>query len=1092
MRITAFLMCVFSLQLSASSSAQTITLTTRETPLLQIFSEIKKQTGYVVFYQPDALQKTAPVSVSVRQAPLEAFLREILQGQELNFSIKNQNIILRKKDAPVFALPPLPPPEITGQVLAEDGTPLPGATIQVKGTQVRTMTDAEGRFKLEADPGATLVVTFIGYQTQEIRVGTRKSLILSMPQAVSALDASIVQGYGVTSRRLSTSNIAKISGKELEMTPNINPLAALQGRVPGLIITANNGLPGAQYKVEIRGRTQVERFGGADDQPLFIIDGVPMASNNGNINMLQSAISANSTGGLSPFSGINTADIESIEILKDADATAIYGSRGANGVILVSTRRAKAGALQFNFNGSTGASRVRIPHMLSTKEYMAMRNEAFANDGITPNKSNAYDMLVWDSTRDNNLAKQLLGGTASYTNLQASASGGTQTLQYRLSGGYNRQTDIYPGTFPNTRSAASLSLTSRSKNQKLTMTFNANYSSNKNTSTSSDLAMKLTLPPNFLMYDDQGNIAWNEGGIQTDHPLAYTLKKYTAISDNLTGNLNLSYAVLKNLIVRANVGYNTIRTEELSLTPRASINPLDKTAVSNAQFGNNKFNSWIFEPQVDYFTYIGKGKLTAMAGATYQNRENNGYSFRAEGYTSDEFLGSLVGLPSTALKVISSQQTQYKYQAFFGRLNYVYAEKYLVNLSGRRDGSSRFGPNYRFSNFGAAGLGWIFTSEPFMKDLTFLSFGKLRASYGITGNDQIGDYKYLDAYSTNAFTPTYNDSTALVPSALFKPDLHWEKNKKSEIGLELGFLKDRVLFSAAWYRNVSSDPLVNYPLPYTTGFTIITANLAGVLVENKGWELSLVSNNIVKKDFSWTTNFNITIPKNQLLRFPNIEQSSYARSYQVGRPLNVIFAAHYLGVNPQTGLYEVEDTNKDGVYSTLDFQFTKDTDPDFYGGLTNTIRYKQFSLDFLIQFHKQLDQNWLTGMTSGFSQVPVGGIINVPYLDMQPWRKPGDISLLQKYTTRSSASNSLQGNYAMAFSDAKYTDAAFIRLKNVYLTYTLSSAIARKIRMNTVQVFMQAQNLFTWSSRPGADPETVFLSRTPPMKTATIGLQLNF
>ncbi|MCK7556818.1 SusC/RagA family TonB-linked outer membrane protein [Chitinophaga sedimenti] len=628
-------------------------------------------------------------------------------------------------------------------IVADDGTPLPGATIQVKGTQVRAMTDADGRFKLEAESNAVLIVTFIGFETQEVRVGPRKNVTVSMVRSVSALDASIVQGYGVTSRRYSTSNIAKVSGKDTEMIPNTNPLAALQGRVPGLVITANNGLPGAQYKVEIRGRTQVERWGGgAGDQPLFIIDGVPMASNNENINMLQSAISANSTGGLSPFNGINTADIESIEVLKDADATSIYGSRGANGVILVTTRRAKAGGLQFNINANTGGSRAALPRMLTTKEYMAMRNEAFANDGIVKNTTNAYDMLLWDSTRDNNLTKQLIGGTASYTNIQASASGGTQQLQYRVSGGYNRQTDIFPGTFPNTRSAASFSLTSRSKDQKFTMTVNSNFSANKNTSTSSDMSMKLTLPPNYKLYDSLGNIAWNEGGIKNDNPLAYMLQRYTANSDNLTSNVNMSYSVLKNLIIRANVGYNSIKTDELRLTPRSSINPLDVSTLASAQFGNSKFASWIFEPQADYIAYIGKGKLTAMVGATFQSQNNNGYSFRAEGYTSDEFLGTLIGLPSTGLKAVNSMEARYKYQAFFGRVNYVHAEKYLLNLTARRDGSSRFGPNYRFSTFAAAGAGWIFTNEDFMKEIQVISFGKLRGSYGTTGNDKIGDYKY--------------------------------------------------------------------------------------------------------------------------------------------------------------------------------------------------------------------------------------------------------------------------------------------------------------------------------------------------------------
>ncbi|MCK7556819.1 TonB-dependent receptor [Chitinophaga sedimenti] len=327
---------------------------------------------------------------------------------------------------------------------------------------------------------------------------------------------------------------------------------------------------------------------------------------------------------------------------------------------------------------------------------------------------------------------------------------------------------------------------------------------------------------------------------------------------------------------------------------------------------------------------------------------------------------------------------------------------------------------------------------------------------------------------------------------MFKPDLHWEMNKKLEVALELGLLKDRILFTTAYYQNRSNDPLVNYPLPSMTGFTTVTANLAGVMVENKGWELSVAAENFKRKNFSWTSNFNITFPTNKLLRFPGLAQSSYATTYKLGRSLNVIRAARYTGVDPVTGLFTIEDFDKTGTFSSGDYQFLGDKDPDFYGGLNNTIRYKQFQLDFLLQFTKQVDQNWISGMTSGFTIIPVGGLLNLPYLALDPWRAPGDKKELQKYTTRTSASTSLQGNYAAGYSSALYTDASYLRLKNVNLSYTLPSAIARKIKMQSVQVYTQAQNLLTFTNRKGMDPETVFLYKTPPLRTVTAGLQLNF
>lgn len=1098
MRLTVILLIVACLRVTAATYAQQVTYSGSNVSLEEVFTAVKEQTGYVFFYEGDIMRTARPVTVNANKAQLQSFLADVLRNQPLDYSMENKTIFIKKKVMVPYVntIPGVAQvPEVTGRLVhAATGEALIGATVNVKGTKLMVAANEKGEFTIKAQPGDVLVVSFIGFQQREVKVGSPRVGDIALMPASTRLDETVVQAYGYTSKRVNTGNIAKVSGKELNLAPVSNVMAALQGRVPGMIITQSSGVPGSAFKIEIRGRTQIDKTYSADNEPLFIVDGVPLSSGNSNLNLVGSAISANSTSGLSPLSTINMADIESLEVLKDADATAIYGSRGANGVILITTRKGKSGPIRVNMSYATGGSKIKLPDLLSTKEYVAMRKEAFANDNKQMTSSNAYDLLVWDTTRDNNLPKQLVGGTASFTTAQASLSGGTPNAQYIVSGSFNRETDVYPESAPNTRAAANFKLNTRSANGKFTADFSGAYTAQENKSIASDLAMKLSLPPNYQLYDSVGGLLWNEKGIINDNPLASMKQRYLAKTNNLNGNVRLGYRILPELIVSASVGFNTISVDERRTNPKTSVNPTSLTIEGATFFGNNNFKSWIAEPQIEYSRFISGHRFNLLAGGTLQSQRNNGYSFTMRGYTSDEFLGSLVGVATSGFSNPSTVLNEYKYGAFFGRLNYNYESKYIVNISGRRDGSTRFGPNYRFSNFGAVGGAWLFTSEEFMKAIPFISFGKLRASYGITGNDRIGDYKYLDAYSSNSFYPTYLDSAAFVPSSLFKPDLHWERNKKGEIAVELGAAKDRILLTTAWYRNRSSDPLVQYPLPAMTGFTTITANLAGVLVDNTGWEITLNTTNIQKKEFEWTSNFNITFPKNKLVRFPGLAQTSYASSYIIGRPLNLVYAAHYTGVDPQTGLFTVEDIDKNGFFnSPKDMKGVLDVDPDFYGGFSNTFTYGNFQLDVLLQFTQQMGRNWYGSLaTSGFSAMPVGGMGNVSDVISDRWQKPGDKTYMQKYTTNSSASNSLTGNYAVNFSDFGYSDASFIRLKNVALSYGLPNALIKRMKISNLRVYAQAQNLFTLTKYKGVDPETVFLSKLPPMRTIIAGIQLGF
>jgi TonB-linked SusC/RagA family outer membrane protein len=1104
MRITSLLLLISALHVHANMYSQNVTLTAKDVPVEKVFQQLKQQTGYSFLWDEQLLPKTQKVSVEVKNANLREALIQALEKLSLAYKVQGKLVYIVKapeKTMLEMGTAFLPPTPVTLKGRVADSTlrGLEGAAVQLKELKKTTMTDEKGGFVFTNVPEGTytLEVLLLGYtkQAKTVQVNGTGITVFVMKEAVNNLDETVVQAYGVTSRRLNTGNIEKVKGEDLNKAPVTNALAALQGRVAGVQITQSSGVPGAGFKVQIRGRTQFDKTNSASDEPLYILDGIPLATGNTKVSRIGSAIAGfdATNGGISPFNSINMADIESIEILKDADATAIYGSRGANGVVLITTKKAKGGATRLNITAQSGGSKAPMPDLLSTKEYVAMRLEAFRNDNIVPTASNAYDIKVWDTTRDNNLAKQLIGGTAHFTTAQASLSGGNANAQYLIGGSYSRETDVYPGEMPNTRISSHFNINTRSNNQKFLAQFSGNYTSAVNKTLQTDLASKLNLPPNFLLYDSAGNLAWNEKGITAiDNPLASLLQRYTAKQDNLLANAQLSYRLLNNLVVRTSIGYNDVKVNEVSIQPMAAQNPAKIATNGISQFGNNTFKSWIVEPQAEYNLFAGKSKWNLLAGATLQSQKNDGYNFTVKDYTSDEFLGSLTGTTGTSVSNMASNLSEYKYMAFFGRANYNYDNKYIVNFSGRRDGSSRFGPNYRFSNFGAVGAAWLFSSEDFMKSLPFLSFGKLRASYGTTGNDKIGDYKYLDAYGSNIWGPTYQDAAALIPSGLFKPDLHWERSVKLEFGLELGFVKDRIMVSASWYRNRTSDPLVIYPLALTTGFSSITANLNGVRIDNTGLELNVNTVNIRKRNFEWTTNVNLTLPKTRLKEYPDLAQSSYATQYVIGSPLNIVFIAKYLGVDPKTGLGMVEDKDNSGGFSIAkDGSFMLDTDPDYYGGMTNTFRYKGFTLDFLVQFTRQMGRNWFGSLaTQGFGMMPIGGMQNLPHDALNRWQKEGDIARFQKFTTTTSGSATLAGNYASYYSDLSYMDASYFRLKNISLSYMFPAAWTSKAKLSGVRVFVQGQNLFTFTPFKSTDPETTFLNRVPPLRTLTAGFQL--
>ena len=1110
MKLLILFTVVACLQVSARGYSQAITLSLENAPLEKVFKEIKKQTGYSFVYTRAQLRNTVSVTYQVRNGQLKDVLEQCFRNQPLSFVIEGRYIVVQTKAAitqPTTSI--LPPVDISGKVINEEGEALAGVTITAKKSGKATSTNEKGEFSLkEVNDDDILIITSVGYFKEELPVNKQNFFLIRLRVAVGNLDETIVIGYGHTTRRFSTGSVNKVTSHDIATQPVTNPLATLQGRIPGLDVTSTSGVPGSAINIQIRGQNSINPNPAGNrgvaplDNPLIIIDGVPFAPQNVNINLFRSLASpgdlvayGNPYGGISPLNSINPADIESIEVLRDASEKEIYGSRGANGVIIITTKKGKVGKTNLGVNIYTGqSSSTRTMKMMNTEQYISMRREAFANYGVTPdlNPSSpgyAPELLAFDTTRYTDWKKYFLGSHANITNINLSLTGGSINTQFLIGAGYVHESYIFPGGFANKRGSANLSLTHRSSDNKLDLEFSANYSYTLNNSTGTpDVLKAFTLPPNYpALLDENDNINWEYNGVQLSgdayaNPIGYLKRKYAGKTYNLISHFQFAYELFKGLRFKTSVGYNTLSGAETSQSPRSSFDP-SSIMTSAADFGTNEFKTWIIEPQLEYKNLLWKGRLQVLTGGTIQKNTNIQSQLSGLNYPDDNLLGSI---SSAGIKSAFENYSEYKYAAVFGRINYVLNNRYLININGRRDGSSRFGPGKKFGNFYSIGTGWIFSEAKFIKShLKWLSYGKIRVSYGTTGNDNIGNYQYLSRWQ--ATSNHYNGSAGYIPQNLHNDDFSWSVNKKFELGGDFGLFENKVTLGLAWFRNRSGNQLVSYVLPSQTGFTSVTANFPA-LVQNTGFELQLTGSVIKSRKFNWTSSVIMTIPKNKLVSFPGIENSSYANIYIVGQSLSVIKGFDYVGVNPTSGLYEFR-TKNGGLTSTpasiIDYIVLGNRDKRLYGGFTNNLSYNNFQLGLFFEFADQKGPNYLKFINNGNQP---GTSANQPTTVLNRWQKPDDISSIQQYDP--AGNNQAAANFSN--SSGAYSDASYIRMKTVSFSAALPTRLVAKLKMESCRIYMNGQNLITITGYKGNDPENKSFYAIPPLKTIVVGLNLTF
>ncbi|MGS2765016.1 SusC/RagA family TonB-linked outer membrane protein [Sinomicrobium sp. M5D2P9] len=1083
-----FFVTLFQIHADSGYAQKTkLSLDMHAVSVLEVMEEIEEISEYRFIYSKTDSNINRVVSIRARKKHIKDILQALFKETSLHYEVIDKQIILtsppKKKVSPnqKNIREEQQQVEVSGTITSSDREPLAGVNIIVKGSNRGTMSDPDGKYNITVLESDVLTFSFIGFKTVERSVESQEIIDVQMEDDVTALqEVEVNAGYYKVKDRERTGSIVKVTSEEIELQPIVNPLEALQGRMAGVEINKPNGVPGTAASIQIRGRNSLRNTTNDNGNlPLFIIDGVPV--NSSPIQHLGGG--QQSVQAIDPLNTLNLSNIESIEVLKDADATAIYGSRGANGVVLITTKSGVKGAQKtiLSIDAYSGIGKVsNRMKLLNMEQYLEMRREAFANDGAESSQFADQDLLVWDQNRYTDWQKELFGGTSDITDVQVALSGGTENTSFRFGGAYHKEGTVFPGDFDYQKLTGFINLNHTSSNNRLRATMMVNYGIDRNNLFLGGNLVQtaLTLAPNApTLFTEDGELNWENS--TWNNPLAGLKRSQRISTNNLIVNSSVSYEILRHLDVKINLGYTKQDIKEGQKDPVSSHDPaIQASRVNSFSQRTTNRDSWIIEPQLNYSLSRSQLDMDVLVGSTFQKSSNDILMISGHGYSDERFIGNLEA--ADRVNVSSQSEIKYAYSAVFGRIGGNWAKKYFINLTGRRDGSSRFGPGRQFENFWAIGAAWIFSEESFIqKHIPVINFGKLRGSYGTTGSDQIPDYGFYDAYQVN-------QQGGLNPISLFNPDYGWEVNKKLEAALELGLFKDRLHLETSWYRNRSSNQLVGYPLSVVTGFTSVQANLPAT-VQNTGWEIVASTKNIQSKSFNWQTHFNITFPRNKLIAFPNIEQTSYATQYVVGEPLNISRLYRYKGINPDTGLYEVEDVNMDGNYNLDDQIIIQDMGRQYYGGLQNNLSFKGIRLDFLLEFIRQYGPSNIFAnnvLPPGFSKRNVSAAV------LNRWEGPGSSSAVQRYTQSflnfTNYSLARQSDYGVS------SESSFVRLRTVSLSYEIPSVYIQKSGLSSCRLYVHGQNLFTWTRYKGLDPQFPGGNVLPSLRVITMGLQLQF
>ncbi len=1058
-----------------------IKINLKETSVTHAFSQIEKLTNFNFVYTNKELSGLDKISVSSDQETLYDVLVKISEQTKLEFKQINQNITVKKPNVETLAQPisiVIEDKVVTGRVIEENGQPLPGATVLVKGTTIGTVTDINGNFSISVPDGATLTFSYIGFSPTSVEVGNQGVINVTLKVDSTSLEEVLVIGYGTVKKSDLTGSVGQVGADALSERPSPSLNQALSGRISGVQVNTNSGRPGGRTTVRIRGFSSIN----SSNNPLYVVDGVMLPVGN----QIQAS---------NAIDYINPNDIISVEVLKDASSTAIYGSRGANGVILITTKKGKSGdgTVTYNVDMSVPVIGPNRPEVLNAKEYLAVEDLAWKNMEkydpvgwaagkwayLNP-KLRRTDPRIFDANGnplyDTDWLKETTQNKLSQ-NHQLGFSGGNDRTTYNISLGYRDDQGLIQTSYMKRYSGRFTIDDQIKKWLKIGGTLSYNSQSENLVDTGDAVARQIVedfpfMPVRYAdgTFADNRDYPFAEGTRSSMHRLQGT--RFILDTQTTTGSIYSNLTLAKGLEMRTVFGINVLNQERNQSVTRT----LNIGQNGNASKGLTKDTFWSLENYLTYNkVFADRHSLTAMVGISWQETNFTSLGASIANFATDYFLFNNLGAGSLNPQVGSGAARQ-ALSSYFARVNYALDNKYLVTFTGRADGSSKFGENNKYAFFPSAALAWKISEEGFLKSSSTISNLKLRASYGLTGNSEIPPYSSLSLLSAN-YATIYNDGrvggTGL--NRLSNPDLRWEKTAQSDMGFEFGMFQNRITIEADVYYRKTTDMLLDAPVPRTSGYAVIRSNVGSM--ENKGVEFTLNTVNVEKGEFSWNTNFMISANRNKVLSLatpadifgvggPNF--TNQTNIIRVGEPVGSFwglvrlgtwseqerdiagqFVSYRNGLKMLPGDVKYLDVNGDKAINDSDRMIIGNGNPDYWGSVVNNFKYKNWDMSIDLQYSVGNDVLDMTLHPSEDRQALANSYRSV----LNAWTP-------QNQNTPIAEIRDTRAGYVTNVDSHWVKDGSFLRGRNFLIGYNFPSVFTERIKVSRLRAYATAQNFF--------------------------------
>ncbi|MDF7820247.1 TonB-dependent receptor [Runella sp. MFBS21] len=1098
MTVTQFMLLVVFCGLASANATKaqevlntTVSLQIEAVEIKRVFSNIEKQAKVKFVYSPNAIRADQKVSLATTNK-LSEVLKELLTPLHISYEVVGTRILLRQKlpeksaslEEVSVPVPNVIEPQeqvIKGKVTDGDkGDGLPGVSVLLRGTQKGTTTNPNGEFSLAVpDANAILVFSFVGYEPQEVVVGNRTQINISLKVDTKALDEVVVVGYGTVKRSDLTGSVTQVKSKELNAFPAANVLQALSGRAAGVQVTQNTGAPGGGVSVRIRGTNSIQ----GSNEPLYVVDGFPTSGSNPTV--------------------LNNADIESMEILKDASATAIYGSRGANGVVLITTKRGKSGKTKVDFETSfTSQSLIKRLDLMNAKEYATFYNLQAANDKLNP----YFTQAQVDGFGEGFDWQNLVFTKAPMKTTSLNISGGNDKTQFSISGSFFGQDGIIKGS-DYKRYSLRTNL-SHKISEKFSVTLSSTLSRLKTDRRDSEggsrgnsmISAAISAPPTLTPYNDNGTyrvlaIAYPFVATDLINPLNFINEQTNRIKANrVLTNAALIYNPIPEITIKISGGIENADDRTDNYTTTNFFNSPGRASVSTTQQ-----TSLLNENTISYSKVFGQvHSVSAVAGFTYQDFVNTSLSASGNGFLSDIIETSGLGSAITP-GIPNSGYSKSVLLSYLGRINYTFKDKYLATVSIRRDGSSRYSEGNKWGYFPSGALAWRISNEDFLKSNTFISDLKLRASWGLTGSQAISPYATLNQLSS--FRTVFDDAmyTTFSPGTRLPGNLKWETTEQKDIGIDFGILNNRIILTADYYIKNTRDLLNTVALPSSLGFTSTIQNVGEV--QNKGFELG-VDSRLFTGSFKWDVNANISFNRNKVVKLYGGDDilggnvnvvviNDVTSILREGRPIGQFWGYVEDGYTDQ-GRINFKDLDGNGSITQNDKTYIGDPNPNFIYGLNSNMSYKNFDLSFFVQ---GVQGNDLFNVSSIVNTIDYGFGLNMPkevlYNHWTPTNTNAKYPIISRTTTTRVSNRFIE-------------DGSYLRLRTIQLAYNLPMEKLGVKWIRNLQVYGSGQNLLTLTKYSWWDPEVnsrggsnstmqgIDHNSYPTAKSWTIGLRAGF